>query len=93
MAKLALAFRAANGADGITGTPPIASIDYRPGGNVGSTVLLDPDTDPGVLRGDPGRLAARRVRLGGHARRLSGRRRTAVRRSSPPAHGVRGPRA
>lgn len=45
MAKLALAFRAANGADGITGTPPIASLDYRPGG-VGSTVQLDPDTTP-----------------------------------------------
>ncbi|NUU16207.1 LCP family protein [Cellulomonas humilata] len=46
MGRLALAFRAANGADGITGTPPIASIDYRPGGNVGSTVLLDPDLAP-----------------------------------------------
>ena len=46
MAKLALAFRAANGEDGITGTPPISSIDYRPGGNVGSTVLLDPDLAP-----------------------------------------------
>ncbi|KRD45740.1 transcriptional regulator [Cellulomonas sp. Root930] len=46
MAKLALAFRTANSAEGITGTPPIASIDYRPGGNAGSTVLLDPDTAP-----------------------------------------------
>jgi anionic cell wall polymer biosynthesis LytR-Cps2A-Psr (LCP) family protein len=46
MGKLALAFRAANGAGGITGTPPISSINYRPGGNVGSTVLLDPDLAP-----------------------------------------------
>ena len=45
LASLALAFRAANGAGGVTGTPPIKSLDYRPGG-VGSTVLLDPDTSP-----------------------------------------------
>ncbi|WP_231505117.1 LCP family protein [Cellulomonas sp. URHE0023] len=45
MGKLALAFRAANGPDGITGTPPIKSLDYRPGG-VGSTVQLDPDLTP-----------------------------------------------
>lgn len=43
--KLALAFRSAGGEGGITGTPPIASLDYRPGG-VGSTVLLDPDQTP-----------------------------------------------
>ncbi|MBO3101426.1 LCP family protein [Cellulomonas sp. zg-ZUI168] len=46
MAKLALAFKAANGPDGITGTPPIASIDYRPGNGVGSAVQLDPDASP-----------------------------------------------
>ena len=45
MGKLALAFRAANGPGGITGTPPIKSLDYRPGG-VGSTVQLDPDLTP-----------------------------------------------
>lgn len=45
MAKLALAFRSAGGEGGITGTPPIANLDYRPGG-VGSTVLLDPDQTP-----------------------------------------------
>jgi len=45
MAKLALAFKAANGAGGITGTPPISDVDYRPGG-VGSTVRLDPDAAP-----------------------------------------------
>lgn len=45
VARLALAFRAANGPEGITGTPPIASMDHRPGG-VGSTVLLDPETTP-----------------------------------------------
>ncbi|KQY24578.1 transcriptional regulator [Cellulomonas sp. Root485] len=46
MAQLALAFRAANGEGGITGTPPIASMDYRPGNGVGSTVQLDPETTP-----------------------------------------------
>ena len=46
MARLALAFRAANSPEGITGTPPISTIDYRPGGNVGSAVLLDPDAAP-----------------------------------------------
>ncbi|HEY0117254.1 MAG TPA: LCP family protein, partial [Cellulomonas sp.] len=45
LASLAMAFRAANGAGGVTGTPPIKSLDYRPGG-VGSTVLLDPDQSP-----------------------------------------------
>jgi len=44
LGKLALAFRAANGPDGITGTPPISNPDFRPGGNVGSTVQLNPDT-------------------------------------------------
>ncbi|MDM7831773.1 LCP family protein [Cellulomonas edaphi] len=42
MGKMALAFKAANGKGGITGTPPLSSIDYRPGG-VGSTVQIDPD--------------------------------------------------
>lgn len=46
LGRLALAFRAASGPDGITGTPPIANPDYRPGG-VGSTVLLDPERSPG----------------------------------------------
>ncbi|WP_239073221.1 LCP family protein [Sediminihabitans luteus] len=45
LAKLGLAFRAATGPDGVTGTPPISNPDYRPGG-VGSTVLLDPETVP-----------------------------------------------
>lgn len=45
LGRLALAFKAANGADGITGTPPISSMDYRPG-DIGSTVLLDPDLTP-----------------------------------------------
>lgn len=44
LGKLALAFRKANGPDGITGTPPISNPDYRPGGNVGSTVQLNPET-------------------------------------------------
>jgi LCP family protein required for cell wall assembly len=42
---LVRSFRAATGEGGITGTPPIASIDYRVEG-AGSTVLLDPDTSP-----------------------------------------------
>jgi len=45
VARLALAFRAANGEGGLTGTPPILDIDYRPGG-IGSTVLLDPEATP-----------------------------------------------
>lgn len=45
LGRLALAFRNANGPGGITGTPPISTIDYRPG-NIGSTVLLDPDLSP-----------------------------------------------
>ncbi|MBD8080206.1 LCP family protein [Cellulosimicrobium arenosum] len=45
LGRLALAFRKANGPDGVTGTPPIGNPDYRPGG-VGSTVQLDPDTAP-----------------------------------------------
>lgn len=46
LGRLALAFRAASGPNGITGTPPIANPDHRPGG-VGSTVLLDPEQTPG----------------------------------------------
>jgi len=42
---LAVAFQNATGPDGITGTPPIKSTDYRPG-KIGSTVLLDPDKAP-----------------------------------------------
>lgn len=45
LARMALAFNEARGADAVKGTPPIASIDYRVEG-VGSTVLLDPDTSP-----------------------------------------------
>jgi LCP family protein required for cell wall assembly len=45
LGRLALAFRAATGPDGVRGTPPIASADYRPGG-VGSTVLLDEELTP-----------------------------------------------
>ncbi|RMI07101.1 LytR family transcriptional regulator [Cellulomonas triticagri] len=66
LGRLALAFRSATGPGGVTGTPPIANMDYRPGG-VGSTVLLDPDQaptfwaavrdgtlEPGVVGGVPG---------------------------------------
>ncbi|TDE88015.1 LytR family transcriptional regulator [Occultella glacieicola] len=42
MAQMALAFRAATGADGVRGAPPIADLAYRPGG-IGETVRLDPD--------------------------------------------------
>jgi LCP family protein required for cell wall assembly len=50
VARLALAFKSAQGPDGITGTPPIANLDYRPG-DVGSTVLLDPDAAPAFWQG------------------------------------------
>lgn len=40
LGKMALAFRNANSDSGITGTPPIVSLNYRPGG-VGSAVQLD----------------------------------------------------
>ncbi|MFP3714852.1 LCP family protein [Puerhibacterium sp. TATVAM-FAB25] len=66
LGRLALAFRAANGPGGVTGTPPIEDLGYRPGG-VGATVLLDPDTvdqfwadvrdgnlEPGAVGGLPG---------------------------------------
>jgi LCP family protein required for cell wall assembly len=45
LASLAMAFRAANRPGGVTGTPPIKSLNYQPG-NVGSTVLLDPAKAP-----------------------------------------------
>lgn len=45
LGRLALAFRAATGPEGVRGTPPIANPDYRPGG-VGSTVQLDPAQTP-----------------------------------------------
>ncbi|WP_235535337.1 LCP family protein [Oerskovia sp. Root918] len=45
LGKMALAFREANGPEGITGTPPISNPDYRPGG-AGSTVQLDPELSP-----------------------------------------------
>lgn len=45
LGRLALTFRSATGEDGLTGTPPIADFDHRPGG-VGSTVLLDPVLAP-----------------------------------------------
>lgn len=40
LGKMALAFLSASSDEGITGTPPILSLDYRPGG-VGSAVQLD----------------------------------------------------
>lgn len=45
LGRLALAFRAATGPDGVRGTPPIANPDFRPG-DVGSTVQLDPEQSP-----------------------------------------------
>ncbi len=43
LVRMAKVFNSARGADAVTGTPPIATIDYRVEG-VGSCVLLDPDT-------------------------------------------------
>ncbi len=45
LARMARAFKAAQGEGAVKGTPPIATIDYRVDG-VGSTVLLDPDEAP-----------------------------------------------
>lgn len=46
---MALAFLSATGEDGVSGTPPISSSDYQPGG-IGSTVLLDPDLAPAFFQ-------------------------------------------
>jgi LCP family protein required for cell wall assembly len=46
LGRMAIAFRKAKGPGGITGTPPISNMDYRPGHNLGSTVRLDPDKTP-----------------------------------------------
>ncbi|MFE5292874.1 LCP family protein [Isoptericola sp. NPDC056618] len=43
LGRLGLAFKAATGPEGVTGTPPIANPGYDPGTGVGSTVLLDED--------------------------------------------------
>jgi LCP family protein required for cell wall assembly len=45
LGQLALAFRAATGPEGVTGTPPIADTGYRAGDGSGSTVLLADDAD------------------------------------------------
>lgn len=45
LARMARVFKSAQGADAVTGTPPIATIDYRVDG-IGSCVLLDPDLSP-----------------------------------------------
>ncbi|MDR2723190.1 MAG: LCP family protein [Cellulomonadaceae bacterium] len=45
LGRMALTFRAANGPDGITGTPPLGSLNYH-----GGAVQLDPDQGPGFWR-------------------------------------------
>ncbi|WP_418276157.1 LCP family protein [Isoptericola jiangsuensis] len=45
LGQLALAFRAATGPEGVTGTPPIADPGYRAGDGSGSSVLLSDDAD------------------------------------------------
>ncbi|WP_425956282.1 LCP family protein [Xylanimonas sp. McL0601] len=50
LARMALAFRAANGPNGVTGTPPIRSLNFRGGNGSGSSVQLDPDTSPAFWR-------------------------------------------
>jgi len=49
LVQAAFIFRSALGPDAVTGTPPIASVDYRVEG-AGSTVLLDPDAAPEFWR-------------------------------------------
>ncbi len=46
LAQMARVINAARGPEAVSGTPPIASVDYRVSG-AGSTVLLDPDTSAG----------------------------------------------
>ncbi|MCK9794970.1 LCP family protein [Isoptericola sp. 4D.3] len=41
LGRLGLAFKAATGPEGVTGTPPIADPGYNPGTGIGSAVLLD----------------------------------------------------
>ena len=61
LARMAQVVNAARGPDAVSGTPPLASLDYRVDG-VGSTVLLDPDTIDafweGIAQGDfpPGQV-------------------------------------
>ncbi|ACZ31609.1 cell envelope-related transcriptional attenuator [Xylanimonas cellulosilytica DSM 15894] len=50
LGRLFLAFRAANGDGGVTGTPPIRSLNFRGGNNSGSSVQLDPDLSPAFWR-------------------------------------------
>jgi anionic cell wall polymer biosynthesis LytR-Cps2A-Psr (LCP) family protein len=50
LAQAARAFNSARGDAAVTGTPPLASLDYRVDG-VGSTVLLDPDNIDNFWRG------------------------------------------
>lgn len=45
LGTMALAFLSATGDSGVTGTPPVSSDNYQPGG-IGSTVLLDPEQAP-----------------------------------------------
>ncbi len=45
LGKFALAFREASSKKGVTGTPPIVSLNYRPGG-VGAAVQLDEEKTP-----------------------------------------------
>ncbi|WP_284710540.1 LCP family protein, partial [Actinomyces sp. 187325] len=47
LARMLLAFRSASGS-GLTGAPPIESLDYEPGG-IGSAVLLEGTTAPGFF--------------------------------------------
>ena len=44
LAQMALAFRSASN-EGLTGAPPIESLDYEPGG-IGAAVLLQDETAP-----------------------------------------------
>ncbi|MDO5723000.1 MAG: LCP family protein [Flaviflexus sp.] len=49
LAKIALSMRKILGPNGVVGTPPIAMLNYQPGG-VGSTVLLDEAKAPEFFR-------------------------------------------
>ena len=58
LARMALAFRSAS-SDGLTGAPPIESLDYEPGG-IGAAVLLQDTTAPDFFsKVRAGRLTAK----------------------------------
>ncbi|WP_341358842.1 LCP family protein [Georgenia sp. M64] len=63
LGRMALAFRAATGPDGLVGTPPIADLDHR-AGSLGSTVLLADGAPDFFARLRDGELTAEDLQAG-----------------------------